>query len=538
MTTPHTQTITDQNKHILEEEFKKLTDQEFNEFIHDDDTKDGNPVTVLGTVFKNIDDKSKKIFMEVAVEENAKRGYWSLDQNDNDNTNDTTAETEIEIDLDTDTALLQAIKSSNLKNMSIFKKSRILEQIEDSTNINRNRIEGYLEQNNTINETVAHDDAFFTQIQESLRIINPVNKPEISVTMTESQIWSVIRENEDWLLESKLKTHHKAKSNEYKAKTKAHKAVSKVTHKDCIHEMNKLQVQILEDIEHYHYPEIDQVSEALDEGIKRYKSLKEVLDVTVPQDDSLLSRYIRFTEHKEKPQVKEIYEQAEAYLKQQMTGSKKDLKPLSFFNYKSVIEFNGTDPKLKFLGKYKIILKESKESFYFNICTEAFTQTPKRPVLDIRNQINEDYITDLLKAKKTLERQYKGKKFQATSDTSDTDSIKHIDTNGWRIHLYNDLKDKSIDYNIEYYPTDYQKTDLTETQKFHDTIEEALTEKRFAKYLANGEHFVLDTGEVLWYSSADKEYMIDMEPKPFHKLFDLYLSTDNKPSNILRTAEK
>ena len=103
-------------------------------------------------------------------------------------------------------------------------------------------------------------------------------------------------------------------------------------------------------------------------------------------------------------------EKAEAYLREQIGTSKKALKEKSFFDYKSLIEFNGTDTNLQFLGRYKIILKEDAENFYFNIIQEAFVN-PNIENKHLIAELEEEYIADLLKAKKTLERQFKGKKF-------------------------------------------------------------------------------------------------------------------------------
>lgn len=442
---------------------------------------------------------------------------------------------ETELYLNTDTSLLEAIKESDISNMSFFAKSRLLDTIEEKLGLNVNEIEEYISnQNTTINENVALENTAYNKITEAIKVIQPIQKPDIKMSMTESQIWAEIKNNEDWLLESKLKNYLTAKSNEYQKKEVINKIISKEVHQDPIFEMNKLEKTILSETKNFTQAEKEKINIILEEGVERYKILKETLDINPPRDNSLLSRHIRYASLSEREEVKELFEKTEAYLQEQIGTSNKALEKQSFFDYKSIIEFNGTDTNLQFLGKYKIILKENKDNFFFNIISEAF-MLPNTPLEQLPKQLEEEYITDLLKAKKTLERQFKGKKFSATADTSDTNSIKHLDTNGWRIHLYQDpSKEKNIDFNIEYYPSGYKKSDLTETETFFDTIKESKTAKQLEKYLLSGEHiFIKDTGVVLWYSTSDKTFMIDMKPVKWNELYKLYKAEDKRGSTQL-----
>lgn len=534
-------TINKENRFILDTELETMTDGEFYLMLHKDfETED----FVLGHVYRYLTKESKAYMLSVLKQEMKFRGL-ELDLPDiikqaKDITDEqepqtvTETVTMKEVNFDTKTALLEAIKSSDINQQSIFAKSRVIDQITEKIDLTSQEIEDYLSSSSTIiNEAATTENAIFTQIKDALIVIQPVHKPTLKIDMTESQIWSEISNNQDWLLESKIKTYLTAKRLEYKKKITAHREVSTTVFKDPILEMNKLQLQIVKDIKPYTSKELNQINTMIEEGVQNYKILKETLDITPPKDNSILSRYIRHTELREQEEMSVLFEQVEAYLKEQMNGSKKTLKTKVFFDYKSIIEFN-TDQDLKFLNDYKIILKEDNEHFYYNVVSKIFTQDLKQPKEVLTAQIEEDYIKDLLKSKKTLERKYKGKNFVSTP-ADDKQSFSHLDTNGFRIHLYqNPDKDKTINYNLEYYPSNYKKSDLTENEQFYDSLLESMTANKLEKYLLNGEHiFIPDTGVVLWYSTSDKKYMIDMEPKTFKEVFTLYKKENKRHNNTL-----
>jgi len=540
------QTITEQNKHLLQEHFSNLSQKEFSEFIYDNEQK---PKTTMGIVHNSIDENSKKIFKQVAAEEYKNRGFEILDKfeksrKQRNNLNEEVIEnkeqiTEVKIDIDTDTALLECIKQSNINDISFFAKSKMLNKISEITNLNREEIEDYLDSSKIINESeVQLENERYNKIKNALKIILPVKEPELKIDMNESQIWQEIRANEDCLLESKIKTYLSTKENEYQKKTIAHKSVAKEVFSDPLHELNKLQKTITETNKLYNKEELNYISTAMDKGLAKYKELKEQFDIKSPKDNSLLSRFIRANELYENETIKGLYRQTEIYLKELAKGTDKGVVTTSFFEHKSVIQHTDkTDKTLSWLGEYNIILKEDKDNFYFNIVTKPFVQEKLQNPEVLPKQIEEDYITDLQKAKKTLERKYQGKKFVASSDTDSTDSTVHLDTNGWRIHLYQDPKiEKSIDFNIEYYPSGYKKTDLTETETFYTTISESLRARQFEKFLLNGEHIQIpDTGIVLWYSASDKKFMIDMKPSTFNDAYDLYKKENKRHPSGLKT---
>ena len=268
----------------------------------------------------------------------------------------------------------------------------------------------------------------------------------------------------------------------------------------------------------------------MDEGLEKFNLLKEQYDISAPKDSSLLSRFIRANEILESQKVVNLLEKTKEYLEKMARGTNKDIQYKPFFDHKNIIKndkessaVQNVPPQLDWIGEYSIILKETDKSFYFNIVTEVFTQEKIKDSKALVAGLEENYTTDLLKSKKTLEKKYQGKKFTA-SPIDDTDSITHVDTNGWRIHLYQDPKtEKNIEFNIEYYPSDYKKSDLTETETFYKTISESRTAKQLEQYLLNGEHIMIpDTGVVLWYSLSKKKFMIDMKPSTWDKLYAFY----------------
>ena len=226
------QTITKQNKHLLEEQFRNLSVDEFSEFMHDDNKE--NAKSVMGIVHQNIDENSKKIFMNVAKREYQNRGFALLDKMDDffkeQNTQNKLNEVNediIEIDeveLDTTTALLESVKNSNINSTSFFAKSKMLDDISETLDIPRQDIENYLD-TKIINENTVYENEIYTKIQDALNTIKPVTKPQIKMEMSESQIWLEIKANEDWLLESKIKTYLTAKKNEYQKLSVVEKSI-------------------------------------------------------------------------------------------------------------------------------------------------------------------------------------------------------------------------------------------------------------------------------------------------------------------------
>lgn len=522
-------TINHNNKHIIEEQFSVLTKNEFNEFMHDDEK---NPKTTLGHVFKMIDKDSKQVFFQIARNERDKRKHvYKVIKED------------INLGIDTTTALLEAVKNSNINTVSFFTKSKMLDDISEIIDIPRNKIEKYLNQDTVINENIIYENLLYTQIQEALKIIRPVHAPQIKMDMNESTIWEEVRNNEDQLLENKIKIYLSAKKNEYKKLSRAEKSIKKETFSDPIHELNKLQKGISKVTRSLNHNELEELALMMDEGLNKFKSLKEQFDIDVPKDDSVLSKFIRTDAIKKSEQVSTLFEKAQKYLEKLSNGTNKKIVYKSFFDYKSIIEndkeasaIKNVPPQLDWIGEYSIILKETDNEFLFNIVTKPFIQEKAQEPESVDKQLEENYNADLIKSKKTLARKYKGKKFKAIPDIDDTESVTHIDTNGWRIHLYQDPKtEDNIDYNLEYYPSNYRKTDLTETEKFYQTIKESMNAKKLEAHLLNGEHIMIpDTGVVLWYSASDKQWMIDLKPVSFKELYNLYKQENKRHHGELK----
>ena len=247
-------------------------------------------------------------------------------------------------------------------------------------------------------------------------------------------------------------------------------------------------------------------------------------------DNSSLSLYIRADELLESKEIQNLIEQADVYLSEQAPN--KPIAYSSIFEYKSIIQNditksanNQSTPKLAWLGEYSIILKETKDKFLFNIITTPFIKSDSS---NLPKQMEEQYDTDMLKSLKTLQRKYPDKKFSQSMNESG--SVTQIDTNGWRIHLYEHDTEKNISYNIEYWPPLYQKNDLTETETFYG-ITESKTAKQLEEYLLSGEHiFIPDTGVVLWWSASTKVFMIDMEKATWQELYNIYKAESKRGS--------
>ena len=523
-------TLNQENRFLLDKELRKLTDGELYILVN---SNDQDCDEVLCHLYKMFDEPGQKFFIKILQQEFKQRGLDHLDIKPNlkesEELEEEFIEPEPELNIDTNTSLIETIKSSNINNISFFAKSKLLNDISEKIGISREFIEFNLDKPQIINENVVINNSIYNKLQDAISVIQPVRKPELRLEMSESQLWLEIRDNEDWLLESKIKSYLSAQKNKYKTLSIAEKSIKKETYIDPIHELNKVQKQILKDTKKYNNKELTQLSVLMDEGLEKYNLLSELFDTTPPQDNSILSRFIRANVLLDNEEVKELQEKVQEYLEKNARGTGKKVEFTSFFDYKSVIKNDikeslnkNVQPQLDWLKDYSIILKES-DKFYFNIVSKVFVQELEQTNEELRKELDETYLQDLTKSKKTLERKYHSKKFKSIP-VDDQESVKHLDTNGWRIHLYQDPStETNIDYNIEYYPSNYKKSDLTETEQFYENLKESKTAKKLEKYLLNGEHILIpDTGVVLWYSLSDKTWMIDMKPVTFKELFNLY----------------
>lgn len=560
--------IVKEAEHILVDAFEELDTADWNLLLIDDDN---NPITGLGKVYNELDQQSKQRFRELGGTEYKNRiqeKLESLDTNEfqamtedqnkemniyynslpedfqetfakaaakelkvrnpdmydeifDKNINENINENQRIIEKyskrydEHETVILQSIKESTIFNgESLFSRSAVYDELQETTNIDRDTIENYM---SNINESFVPRvpkalNPEYNRIHEALKAVLPVNYPQINETQSSKEIWDTIKQNPDWLLESKLKTHLRAKNTEQNIdlqlksgySTKSSTPSTPKSLKQKIHESTKLQKSILnENLTEQDYSDIEETLKVLEKLKKHDIEIAQGVNHLVEMGVKLDKYEKEFTGLRES-----IQEKLETQIKE--SGSNKELKYRAFFDYDEVITESG----------YMILLKETENSFMFNIVSEAFTQKPKLNHDDLLEQINEDYVRDLQKARKTLQRKYKNKNFIATSLGNEDGMITKdvLDTKAFRIHLYNSLKDSTdIKFNIEY---------LYNPDQTIDDINESMTKRKFEKYLENGDYITVND-QILWYSSSRK-WMLDMEISTFDKIWDLYNIADKK----------